>query len=115
MILHKEAVRNGLKDDAFDDIFIMIEKPIHLEICFPQKIGKTGSNYPRIVLQDERLRQMSLDPLEIILYQFKYKGDSYTNIFIMRRVDMKVVPLAQLYEQKNDYNAHRRKLARIKS
>ena len=31
------------------------------------------------------------------------------------RTDMKVVPLAQLYQQKNDYDAHRRKLASIKA
>lgn len=31
------------------------------------------------------------------------------------RTDMKVAPLARLYEQRHDYNAHRRKLASIKS
>jgi hypothetical protein len=28
---------------------------------------------------------------------------------------MKAVPLAQLYQQKNDYDAHRRKLASLKA
>jgi hypothetical protein len=31
----------------------------------------------------------------------------------MRKMNMKVAPLSQLYEQKNDYEAHRRKLERI--
>lgn len=34
---------------------------------------------------------------------------------INMRTDMKVVPLARLYEQRKDYEAHRRKLASIKS
>ena len=33
----------------------------------------------------------------------------------MRRTDMKAVPLARLYEQKNDYDAHQRELASIKA
>lgn len=48
--------------------------------------------------------------------------DSYTimshivSFYInMRRTDMKAVPLAQLYQQKNDYDAHRRKLASLKA
>lgn len=44
-----------------------------------------------------------------------YIDGRFNNIFIMRKNDMKIAPLSQLYQQKNHYQAHRQKINRIMS